>query len=464
MRKTGYLAALLFVAACSGATTTTDTEGELGGRYDVSATGVAQSALDSHDGSFVPPAPVSAAWLSMKPRPESPALYLPRGVEAPDLSFYHFGRWGQQYPTTPTKVGIELTGLDWHMGDGIELVAPNVGLSIHDLDTHFPYPAAGATVITGEHMDWSTAGAPLLDSTKGDSLWVAQMTLMTGQGHIAYRVLTHAGVAKNFDLVDGAPAVMNTNLAPVAANRTLNLHWKGAPFVALAHGAGPNAHEGPAPNISVHTLPAELAKNNNFASGGYMYLPSLVDFEPMRADGNYDETVPYGNPFATEHAPWTDFVTVVYPIPVTIPHVGAVHAVFIQAEPVSELANRPLVPAISAVQAVKINGLGADAPRAGVGSTPTISWAAPATGTATNYAVTIRSIVKAGTSYKLVPSGTFNTTSTSITLPAIATEGMESYVLTVTAISAKDRDLTARPFIGSLPYASMDYVTSRITP
>jgi hypothetical protein len=451
---------VVFAAACS-TTTNTDTQRDL--RYDVADHGVATSPIDPSDGTFVAPVQISADWVAMKPSTAGPPLYLPVSTNT-DLSYYHFGRAGLTYPSATTPVDIELTGLDWHMGDDMQMVSPNTGLSIHQLDTHFPYPRAGATTLTGR-MNWMSAMAPLVEQAKGDTLYVAQMTDHTSDAGPHYTVLSHVGRATDLDLVDRGTATLSAQLSPIAADQSLTLHLNGSAFGALAAEAGPNTGKGLASTISVRTLPEALAQNNNFADSFYMYLPSLVDFGQIPATAEFDQTIAFGNPFATATSKWTDFVTVVYPMPVLVPNVGATHAMAVQATPVSALAGGgDIAPAISPVRNVRVNGVTADAPRSGVGTTPVISWEPPAIGTATNYAVTVDAIVKTKKAFTIRRAGTFRTTTTSIRLPSVATAQISSYVLTVTAIAAEGRDLSTRPFVGTLPYAAVDYVTAQITP
>src|SRR5215831_15640215 len=435
VNRTARLAALLFIAACSNSHTEPDKE--IGTRYDVTESGIVQSALDVHDGSFVAPVAVSRDWLAMKPDPSGPSVYLPAGDHPLDLSYYHFGRSGLAYPLHSTPVGIEIAGLDhWHTGNDLQFISPNVGLSIHNVDTHFAYPVEGSTTITNQHMNWAAAASPLIESAKGDALWAAQMTQVSSS--VNYSVLTHAGVAQGLDIADGKPSVVRATLAPVAMTRTFNLHWRSAPFANLAAQAGPYASAAPVAVISVLTLPALLAQNNNFAHASYAYLPSLVDVDPVLASRDVDQTIAFGNPFENAGSRWTDFVRVRYAMPVRIPGVGAIMAVYLQATPIDALGDAALAPAISPVRNVKVNGLAANTEQSGVGPTPAISWDAPATGSATSYAVILRAIVPNGASLTIAPAGTLYTRSTSLTLPASATRGVPSYVVTNTATAEKD--------------------------
>lgn len=462
MPKTSWwIVGLSLTAACGS---NPNTGPVVGARYNVTETGVVPSALDPTDGTFEEPVQSAPDWVELRIGPARQAIYLPKGSTPPDLSYYNFGRSGVQYPTRPTRVGVEIAGLDWHQGDSLQIVSPNVGVSIHELEVHFDYPAPGATRVSRQTMDWTSAAVPLVDSKQGDTTWVAQMASAPTASGSYYSVLARAGVAAGFTVTDGGAATLNATLAPVARDKTLDLHWKGTEYAALAAQAGPDARPAAAPALSIRSIPEPLARNNNFYNRYYMYLPSLVDFGPIRGTADLDQTIQYGNPFSTKHMKWTDFVTMVYAMPVAVPGVGATHALVVQASPVDALAGGVLAPAISPVRNVQINGQPATAPRAAVGLSPAITWDAPAIGTVTGYTVTVQAIARRGAGWTISAAGTFHTRSPSITLPEAAMKSVSSYVLTITAISAQDRDLTAKPFLGSLPYASADYVTAQITP
>ena len=446
----GVLSLVAGTSACAGNPTLTEPE--------------PQAELATPEYVTGPHATASKDWVAVQ-LGDQPPLYLPNGPAAVDLNGYPFGRTGAAFPTRRTPVRVELAGLDWHMGDTLQLVAPNVGMSINGFETLLPsYPHEGATTVTGETLDWARAGAPLLDGSKGDVAWVAQMSSESLPTGGTYNVLTRAGhVPATFG--DGADATLDASLASVAQDRRVELRWKGTAFAALAAQAGPNTRPAGSPGLAIRTLPEAVALNNTFHRSAYTYLPTLVDFGPVRGTEDFSSTVDYGNPFDGTHGKWSELVTMVYPMPVSIPHVGGTHALIVQAMPVEALAGgAEIAPAISPVRNVAIDGKPLDAPQVGVGHTPTVTWEAPAIGTATNYQVTIQAIVRAGTGYMVKPAGTFVTTTPSLQLPELATASVDSYVLTITAISTGDRDLARTPLRATLPFASADYVTAQITP
>lgn len=466
MPKTAWLAGASFlIVACNG-NMTTEAPGHRadsvhGVQHDVTANGVVDQVLDDGRLAGVVLSP-SPDWWEV--RRGDARDYVPAAATPPDVSVYHFGRSDVAFPTSETRVAVELSGLAWHDGDSLELVTPNVGLAISGLETHLAYPKAGATALGGQSFDWKNAFSPSLDAARGDVTWVAQMASAAADAGSYYSVLTRAGTASGFTVTDGQPSTLAATLAPIAQDRGLALHWKGSEFAALAAQAGPGARPAPFPALSIRTLPEPLAQNNNFADTLYMYLPSVVELGPIRGSEDFVQDIRYGNPFASNNARWTELVTMVYAMPVMIPGVGGTHAMVVQASPVDSLVGGVFAPAISPVRNVKLDGQSLDTPRAGVGTSPTITWEAPAIGTSTNYAIAVKAIERSGDSISITTVATFHTTSMSLKLPEFVGKSASSYILAITAISANDRDLGAKPFIGSLPYASADYVTARITP
>jgi hypothetical protein len=466
MRKTAWqIGAMSFVAACGGnSPSNPDGTSPVGAQYNVTETGVVTASLDTLDQSVqAPVASPSPDWLELR-MGQLPPVYLPKAETAPDASLYHFGRTDLDFPTKHTAVDVELDGLAWHDGDTLQLVVPNVGVSIHNFETHFAYPQPGSSSVRHAEVAWERAGSPLIDSAKGDVTWIAEMASVPSVAGPTYNVLTRAAAVSNLAMSDGKGTTLGATLAPVSLDRTLALRWNGAAFAALAKQAGPYARVAAGPALAIRALPEAIARNGHDFVRNYNYLPSLVDFGMVSGTQDMAETVHYGDPFPTKTTKWTELVTVVYAMPVVIPDVGATYAMVVQASSVDDVAANGLTPAISPVRNVKVNGQAADAPLTGTGASPTISWDAPAIGASTTYAVTVQAIAKAGQGHTITTVGTFRTIGTSLTLPELATKTTASYVLTITAIAAKDRDPTKTPMLGSLPYASADYVTARITP
>jgi hypothetical protein len=420
------------------------------------------------DGSFDLAVGRSAEWLEVKLDGER--VFLPGDVKAPDVGIYAFGRADVQLPAAKTNVAFEISGLRaWQTSDSLQIVSPNVGLAMAGPEASFPAaPSNGSTTISGQALDWKANLAPIIDAAKGDTTWVTQVASTASAAGTYYTTLVTAGIARGFTLRDGQPATLSAALVPVALDRKIALRWKGSEFAALASQAGPGARAGAAPALSIKTLPDALARNNSFYRNYYMGLPSLVEVGPISGSADYDQTIAYGNPFSSKAAPWTELVTMTYAAPVRIPTpqgIGMVSAMMVAAIPVSALAETGVIaPSISPVRNAKVAGLSLDAPRTGVGTSPTITWEAPALGESTDYAVVVHAVESSKSGVNVTPIATFRTKSTSLKIPDSVLTSGGSYVLTITAISAPGADLASRPFIGTLPYASADYVTARLTP
>src|SRR5262249_44101967 len=155
---------------------------------------------------------------------------------------------------------------------------------------------------------------------------------------------------------------------------------------------------------------------NSFYRNSYMGLPSLVDFGPIAGSADYDQTIKYGDPFSSNGATWTEFVTMTYAAPVRIPTpqgIGMVSAMMVAAIPVSSLAETGVIaPSSSPVRNAKIEGQSLDLPRTGVGTSPAITWEAPALGESTNYAVVVRAVETSQSGVNVSPVATFHTRST----------------------------------------------------
>jgi hypothetical protein len=467
-----FSALSLLISCNSNNATDEDAEGGRAIQRNVTEAGVVDQPRDLAAARVELVASGAADWQEM--RVGGDRVFLPKGARSPDLSVYHFGRGDIQYPTSPTTVQLELSGLAaWQQGHYLQIVSPNAGMTLAGIENALPvYPGLGATALGGQAVDWRAIAAPLVDVARGDSTWVAQME---PANHV-YARLTRAGAARDFAVGDGRSAKLTAALAPVAQDRTLALHWRGAAFAALAAQAGPGAQPAPAPAISIRAVPEALARNGNLQSSFYTGLPSLVDFGPISGAADLDQTVTYGNPFSTlgaslgasPGARWTEVVTVAYALPVSIrmpEGVGTVLALMVSATPAEALAKTgELAPAITPVRDVKLGGQSLDAARSGVGTAPSLTWTAPATGTATGYTVTVHELEGSRLGVNIKKVATLHTRSTQIKLPAELLRAGANYTFTITAISAPGVDLTTRPFAGSLPYASADHVTARITP
>ena len=370
---------------------------------------------------------------------------------------------GRTFASSSTAVAVDVTGLDaWQPGDSLHVVAPSAELDLANVHEGFATPpAAGTTAIRGQHLDWNAHHAPIVDAAKGDVTWVTQTRdVPTATSH--YSRIVKAGVAQGFAVSDGQPATLTTALVP-ATDVSIELHWKGTAFGAESTHAGPGASPAPAPDIEIKAVPAAIVASDAFEHSYYTDVSSLVALGPISGIADDDESISYSDPYAGSGSAYSEVLTMTYAVSVPVPTpegIGSVSAMMIAAVPTAQLAGGVVAPTISPVVDPKLDGQPLDHPRTGTGLVPTISWREPATGTATRYAVVVRTVVTSATGVDITPVATIYTTERSITMPCGLLVAGSSYVLTITAIAASD----PMPLAGTLPYASADYVTARFTP
>ncbi|MBX3154953.1 MAG: hypothetical protein KF773_03050 [Deltaproteobacteria bacterium] len=432
-------------------------------QYAVTENGVVEQAVDMTSIAIAEPE-YAPDWREVRAQNGTRSVerhFLPR-TNPLDLSFYSFGRAGRTFPTKTTQVGVEVDGLSpWVNGDTLQVVAPNVGLSIMGLDAHFTYPEVGATAVANRTVNWRAAESPLIDAARGDvTTWVAQMSFSVEQGT---STLTRSGVARGFVVRDGESSTLSATLQPVAQDRRFGLRWHGDEFAALAAQAGAGVRAASQPQVTVQALPAAVAGVNQFHRSAYGYLPTLVSVLGLTGDQFRDRTIPYGNPFTTAGARWTELVTTVYAMPATIRGFGSMTARVMQATPLAGRTEVDLAPVLSPVRDVQIDGRAATEPLAGVGTTPTLTWLAPAVGTPTGYEVTVYEAVTVGDSRRINKVATFYTRGTKLDVPATVLD-RSPVVFNITAVMSPGRDRAKTPFQGSLPFASTDYLTSVVVP
>jgi hypothetical protein len=418
------------------------------------------------DGTFAVPVGIGAtAWqLEVLFDPRGPRVFFVSSADRLDLSSFVLGRPDRRFPSLPTTVTINATGLSpWQLSDLIGIVSPNVGALVSDAQSRTT-PAPGDTAIAGHVIAWPTT---LIDAAKGDTTTMFQLVAKTtGTGSPRYVALAKSGPATGFTMVNGSPATMTVALADVPQSRTIAVHVKRSQFDALRAQTGPGA------------LPAELFEQSIFIHalpqfrrrGFFAGAPRLVVSFPAEGTLDYDRTFIYGNPFRTGGVAWEEFAVVRYNFSVPVLAAGATTPVNVPVGfrcviPIAALAvDGTIAPVLTPVRNVKIAGLDLATPRAGVGLTPTITWDPPSTGTPTSYLVGVRRVAANGTTTTALPIATFRTTSTSLQLPDTVLSSGASYILVIDANAIPDYDHAAPFTSGGLSNFFATSATAQFTP
>ena len=124
----------------------------------------------------------------------------------------------------------------------------------------------------------------------------------------------------------------------------------------------------------------------------------------------------------------------------------------------------PVVPVLGPPRSPRIEGRDAFASQNDVGTTPTISWSAPAIGSATSYTVRIDVLFSADPPAGLQEVSIAVYTGTSVKVPAGFLKAGQPYVVTITSVSAPWDTLDRPPFRTGTPLHMSDCVTAVFTP
>jgi hypothetical protein len=126
-------------------------------------------------------------------------------------------------------------------------------------------------------------------------------------------------------------------------------------------------------------------------------------------------------------------------------------------------ASNPIAPVIGPALNPQINGVSLFQDQVISGSTPVLSWQAPALGTAYIYHIEVIRFSIANGSPSVQRVDELYTTSASIVLPQGLLSSGNSYCFVIQSISRKSLDNSVAPYIETLPEGSADVVSDVIT-
>lgn len=392
--------------------------------------------------------------------------YLVTSSRTIDFGYSLSGRYDVSDAQSETPMVFNVTGLDpWQADDFLELYSVGAGVSIFAPeagDTATGAPVNGATALSAFTFDYSWEANPawLIDGSAGDTAILAQLVAQPPSGqNAAYSALAKAFAPTSFTMADGRTTTLAGAFTTVARNQTVNVAWKRSLFDGYRTAVNPDAT--PADHyFSLYTLPLAASR------GVYSTGASLVSYGPTA--GNTDVSlgsVSFGSPYPSTWDVYGSIVAIFavdYALGSADPYT---EAAFVSVDaPRATFAAGSVEPVISPVQQPKVNGQDAFGTLTGAGRMPTVSWNAPARGTATSYAVVVSELsVSAGaTDSNVVASIT--TTGTSIVLPPNVLAAGKTYYLAITAYAAPGIDATVHPYRSTLPQASATALTGQLTP
>jgi len=397
-----------------------------------------------------------------------------------DLGYDALGRSGLVRSTDSTPVTFNLSGFTtWSAGDQIQITASNADVW-DSLNTGAV--VAGATTATMLE-DWfasNAARSPLNLLAAADGLYVHQLhtgSFTIGTTPHSYQAATNAtspaltGIA----LTDKTAATITPTLAPAAQTGNITVNWSLSQFEPFLTKMNPLATTDP----SAHSLVVGANAFSLTAAGPVAHAtPCLFSLRVPRltVDLNYATPLSYGHFTTSITPPWNEWRGVEFTGHVSYTAPGALTALDERVsvgrrEPMSPAPPTPIVPTLGPVLSPTLTSTAGLANNAfstltGMGLTPSISWAAPATGVPTSYTVDIiRLYVPAATTVSAgVRVASWSTSNTGIALPPGVLTAGNTYYARITANLVSPDAFSTAPFRKVNVYAWASTLTGTFAP
>ncbi|MFP2901645.1 fibronectin type III domain-containing protein [Corallococcus sp. 4LFB] len=382
------------------------------------------------------------------------AVYVPLTESPVSAELFNLEPWQQYASYTEPGTALEVISTDVDVYSSLGYLSePAAG------DTSFVDPEAAAYFSTGY-------GAPVLDASRGDRLYVNQLnstvagTLPSG-GPLAYQSVVSSAHLPSFSFTpDGTtPLPLSATLAPVSQT-PFSLEWRLSEFSRWRTDSNPT---GTLNVSSMSLLPAPFG----YQHGWVGYQGELLNvWLPRGEDGVIASRFAYGNPYPSS---WGVVGTVSYsfraPAPVVVG--SRVHYpsgnIFI-TDRMDHLIAGPIQPGISPPRELRIDGVDAYVSRVVGANQPVISWRAPAMGTPRTYVVSVIQLISTFTANPTlrfyVPGD-----KTQVRLPPGLLLPGSTYYVRVTADGSPNYEPSRAPYVTAelLPAVSADTYSAVFT-
>lgn len=368
--------------------------------------------------------------------------YVASSLSSVDLGSSVLGRADAVRLTTPTTITLDLTNLaPWVGGDALEAFSTQVNAWWFGLEYIVGQPTDGSVALSSYSFDSTTSvdgpfGSNRIEGSRGDRFTFAQLTLGTSLEGVPYQSMTRIFEPAPFDQTNGGTNAFTGAFTDVATNDTSAADLKTTQFAALLGDIHPTA-----PVISNGVTFSVLGQ-----AGGLSYGPisATADFLVLYAGTAQDiaaSGMHYGQPLqgtwgnigdarVTKQVAWS--VSSLSP--------AFVYVGIGESDEVGAFTTAPITPFVGPPRLARIGALDLNQDQIGVGLTPTISWSAPAVGTATQYDVAVFRLTpdfgNGVTRKELIAN--FATKGTSLTLPSGILTAGEAYALRISAQVSND--------------------------
>lgn len=383
-----------------------------------------------------------------------PDIFVETAADVVDLSFSQLGRADVQFATAPTPVTLNFTGLEpWAANEYFGVTSLNADVFRESVLASTASIPLGSTTGTGT-FDWAASRHGLIDATRGDLSLITQHSARVVGTTTLYRSISRAATVNSITLQSGQTTSVAVPLTPAGPLSSLDIDWRTTDWEALATQTGLGATLS-RQTLSLHSLPG--ITNFLRVAPGLVFLGANPGAAPIQG------TVSWNNPFP---AAWPVIVYQRAFFSHRVVALGLESAWVQLAIDASELGplSGMLTPRMGPPGAVRINGEDANANLVGVGLTPTVSWSAPALGTATRYQLMLIEATASAGQLDLRPVAQLLTRATSVRLPPGFLVPGSTCVLWVGAETWGTNDLERKPFEVGLPARVVGVMTQPFTP
>ncbi len=327
----------------------------------------------------------------------------------------------------PTTTIVAVTGLQpWVAGqDQLIWVSPNVGNRFGNFPVS-PAPTAGATTATaGANFN----GAKLVSQAEGDDTWLLQYRIVADGGFLGGTTVAAAQLAP-FTQLNGQSTNLNAAMLapPNVPSVTQSFVWNLNAFAALQTSLPPGTN--PRGLLALSPVPSVTPNTSTVVDSWAVQLPAS-----QLPPSSFTLVTPFpsgwsivGRAFFTIDTP-RQVAGTTGPLAMT--------SGFGHYDTMAALTSSPITPRLGPVTNLTLNGTPFTTERSSVGTTVTLGWTAPSTGTVTTYYVSVSRLTTASTA-ATTKAETFelSTANTSIVLPADRLIANQPYVIEVSAYSA----------------------------
>lgn len=389
-----------------------------------------------------------------------------------DLGYVRLGRPDAAAASTASTFTFDVTGMDaWAPGDQLEMYSPNVDSWWFDLEFGTT-PTSGQIALSsypvtetqGFYFNYPTP-ARLIEGSKGDDFVLAQLSSRTTTEGVTYEAMSRMFTPSSFDQVDGGNTPLAGAFTDVTASHSLTIDMRPPAWEALKPAFSTSAFLPAYPNGPTGPLFYVLGQPTGLSDGPFSSTADFLTVITTAGTPNFTASnMGYGVPLTGS---WGTIGLATYTagVPVLAPTATNPATIFAYAysfDDVSTFSSSPIQPRISPVQSPMVATLDLRTPHSGFGTTPTISWAAPATGTATRYAVQVSELSNSGGNTVRTPVANFHTMSTSVKIPSGVLIPGHPYAFKIQAESVSIA--TSAPLRLAMPYADADFVSAVQTP